>query len=381
MSKVCVTPLDTDMVLGKMPMAEASSRNSELRAWAYHAGSIFSSAYPAVLEIETTSRCRMRCIQCPRKFLLSRPTGDMDLGLLERVLGELRPYAQDIHSDGRAIINFMHYGEPSLHPEYGRTVALAQNMGLNVITSSTASEPSEEILRAAVDNRQAVIWLIFDGMDDNVFQAIRGPRASFTLGLERLRWLIDYKKSTSSLWPTIKVFMIKNPLNRHQWKDFLSFFGAMEGVEAALGEYSTFSGRVPAILDQAQRLAEGGESEAREANRVAALNAHVCHYPWHSVSVLWDGRVVPCCRDVNADFVLGDLRHQSLVEIWNGPRMTSLRQSFLSGNRGNPLCYLCREGSLEIGIPPRPGPAAIATCQALWPNLDLGSFPKESSIA
>jgi radical SAM protein with 4Fe4S-binding SPASM domain len=43
-----------------------------------------------------------------------------------------------------------------------------------------------------------------------------------------------------------------------------------------------------------------------------------CWKMWHSCVITWDGRVVPCCFDKDAHYVLGDLRKQSFREIWNG---------------------------------------------------------------
>jgi hypothetical protein len=54
----------------------------------------------------------------------------------------------------------------------------------------------------------------------------------------------------------------------------------------------------------------------------------VCYSPWTSMSVLWDGRVVTCCMDSNGVQVLGDLNSQSVQEVWNGPALSGLRNSF-----------------------------------------------------
>ena len=59
-----------------------------------------------------------------------------------------------------------------------------------------------------------------------------------------------------------------------------------------------------------------------EEDRVGLL------FPWTSMSVLWDGRVVTCCMDSNGVQVLGDLRTQTVQEVWNGPVLTGLRDSF-----------------------------------------------------
>ena len=68
---------------------------------------------------------------------------------------------------------------------------------------------------------------------------------------------------------------------------------------------------------------------------------HPCYELWKRVTILYDGRVVPCCFDFDGELVLGDLKEQSLKEIWNGKKMKNLRRLHLEG-KINPI-NLCRE--------------------------------------
>lgn len=74
-------------------------------------------------------------------------------------------------------------------------------------------------------------------------------------------------------------------------------------------------------------------------------------YPWHSVTVTWTGKVVPCCRDVNASLVLGDLRRHPLEKVWNDVPIQELRAEFVTRKVTTPLCASCTEASLEVGLP------------------------------
>ena len=37
----------------------------------------------------------------------------------------------------------------------------------------------------------------------------------------------------------------------------------------------------------------------------------------NTMSILWDGRVVPCCMDYDGKQILGDANKQTLTEIWH----------------------------------------------------------------
>ena len=67
-----------------------------------------------------------------------------------------------------------------------------------------------------------------------------------------------------------------------------------------------------------------------------------CYEPWVGFAVLADGTVVPCCNDYDARQILGDLRNQTIKEVWNGSAMRKLRKMFAnSEDREGTICHKC----------------------------------------
>ncbi len=50
-------------------------------------------------------------------------------------------------------------------------------------------------------------------------------------------------------------------------------------------------------------------------------------------SITWDGVVVPCSEDWSRSMAVGDLRTQTLREVWHGEPLRQLRLSQLRGER------------------------------------------------
>ena len=46
----------------------------------------------------------------------------------------------------------------------------------------------------------------------------------------------------------------------------------------------------------------------------------ICKALLRSISILWDGRVVPCCMDYDGKMILGDINKQTLMEVWKQSR-------------------------------------------------------------
>jgi hypothetical protein len=64
-----------------------------------------------------------------------------------------------------------------------------------------------------------------------------------------------------------------------------------------------------------------------------------CSWPWSTMTLLCDGRLVCGCADPYGKRVLGDTRTASVADVWNGETATALRTSLNSG--GAKFCGDC----------------------------------------
>ena len=80
-----------------------------------------------------------------------------------------------------------------------------------------------------------------------------------------------------------------------------------------------------------------------------------CPYLWSTMSISWDGTVVPCCLDTWAEQPLGRIGEKPLLEIWNGEPLRLLRRKLLAGEYSDiPLC---------------------SGCDLLWADKTIGKYP------
>ena len=64
-----------------------------------------------------------------------------------------------------------------------------------------------------------------------------------------------------------------------------------------------------------------------------------CSWPWNTLVMLCDGRIVCGCADPYAHRVLGDVRTASVHDVWSGPTITRLRDDLNAG--GSKFCGDC----------------------------------------
>jgi MoaA/NifB/PqqE/SkfB family radical SAM enzyme len=341
-----------------LPLRDALAReawcNNLVKEFCYTHALVRHLGHPQVFEIETTNRCPCACIMCPRTYAMTRPVGDMDIGLFRDLIDQMRPAWQMDKPRARPVVRLLHYGEPFVYRHFAESIEYCHRRGFQVFLSSNPAVWTERRIQQAVDLGVDEIMAMVDGMDDETSTAIRGAAASFSRGEANIRRLAGLKVQRHSQSPYLVLAMIKQPRNAHQWDLFDQYWRNIEGVDATyLAHYSVFDGGIRDINTLNDTLMKNDSSQAEQVARQRHLSRFPCYYPWHSVSVAWNGEVVACCRDYNCALVLGDLNRRSLHQIWNGRPMQDLRRSFVRGSRDNALCRYCVEASLETGLPGR----------------------------
>ena len=70
-----------------------------------------------------------------------------------------------------------------------------------------------------------------------------------------------------------------------------------------------------------------------------------CWKMWHSCVITWDGYVVPCCFDKDAEFQLGSLKNDPFRSIWGSSKYNVFRKTLWKGRKNIPICMNCSEGT------------------------------------
>ena len=64
---------------------------------------------------------------------------------------------------------------------------------------------------------------------------------------------------------------------------------------------------------------------------------------WGVLAVDADGNVLPCCYDKSEQFVLGNIREQSLRQIWHGAKAREFRRAVMTRRAQINICTNCDE--------------------------------------
>lgn len=293
-------------------------------------------ALPISISIEPTTSCNLRCPECPsglRSF--TRPTGMLEKGLYEKVINELAP--------ALSYLIFYFQGEPYLHPQLLDMVTYASKRKIYTATSTNAHYLNDKAARKTVESGLDRLIISIDGTDQETYAAYRvgGKLSKVIEGTQNIiRWKRELKSATPHV---IFQFLVVRP-NEHQIDDVYRMADELGVDEVALKtaqiyDYKNGSDLIP-LNEKYARYKKGKKGYEIKNN----LLNH-CWKMWHSCVITWDGKVVPCCFDKDAHFVLGDLNENTFQEIWQSQKYANFRQSLLKSRSEIEICQNCTEGT------------------------------------
>ncbi len=292
---------------------------------------------PISFAIEPTTACNLKCPECPsglRSF--SRPTGRLDQPLFRQIIDELSPWS--------IYLTFYFQGEPYLNPQFLEMVNYASKQGLYTATSTNGHFLSEEIAMKTVQSGLDRIIVSIDGTTQEVYEQYR-KEGSLNKVLEGTKNLVNAKHKLGKQSPAIVwQFLVVKP-NQHQIEE-VQALAKSYGVDkvalktAQVYDYADGNDLIPTI-DRFSRYRQQEDGSYRIKNK---LLDH-CWKMWSSCVITWDGKVVPCCFDKDAQHAKGGLEENSFQEVWFSPAYRQFRSQILKGRSKVEMCANCTEGT------------------------------------
>ncbi|MBI5888775.1 MAG: SPASM domain-containing protein [Deltaproteobacteria bacterium] len=276
--------------------------------------------FPPELWIENTNHCNARCVMCPRD-LHTRPLGIMKLSLFTRLMSEASAHAAKIKR-----VHLHNYGEPLLDKDLPERIRLAKRAGIKEVyfvtnASLLTPEKSKEIIEAGLDEFK----ISFYGTDRETYNATM-RELDFDRSIQNVRDFFSVRRKLKARRPGVIIQYLVQPLNMAKTGEFLAIFKPL--VNKELGD----------SLSICHLHNFGGGRDYRKTARISGI----CNYPWRTIVILHDGRVVTCCLDYNGLQVMGDVNKQTIEEIWNGDAYQKARESFKRLDYGGyPVCLKC----------------------------------------
>jgi len=294
--------------------------------------------YPVSLSFEPTTSCNLRCPECPSGLrAFTRPTGMLENDFFRQTIDQL--------SKDLLYLIFYFQGEPYLNPAFLDMVAYASSKGIYTATSTNAHYLNDRNARRTVESGLDRLIISIDGTTQEVYEQYRvGGRLDKVL--EGARNIVKWKKELNSKKPFVFFqFLVVRP-NEHQLEDVrrLAKEIGVDEVRFKTAQVYDYEKDPNALIPVNERYSR---YRRQKDGRMAIKNSleNHCWRLWHATVITWDGLVVPCCFDKDAEHPLGDLKGRSFKEVWQDERYVEFRRQVLASRKNIDICANCSEGT------------------------------------
>jgi len=289
-----------------------------------------SKSVPEALRLETTNTCNLNCPMCDTGSS-TREKGFMSTKLFEDSM--IQAKAMGIKKASLHTI-----GEPFVYPKMTELVEIAENHNflLNARSNGVLTKRIKSTYKKHSPSLPKV-KISIDSADKNTYEKIReGAKFEDLIdSLEEIKRINKTRSNNKKL--TIYNNVVISSDNVFGIKDIFSVFEPY--IEPRNHVFSLANNM--------------GLNKNFFSNKQDFKNLFVpmvpCNAVINTLNILHDGRVSACqCREYNGDFIIGDLKENSLQEIYFGENVEKMREKHRTGKDLHPTCQDCQTMNASI---------------------------------
>jgi radical SAM protein with 4Fe4S-binding SPASM domain len=290
---------------------------------------------PAFLTIEPTNHCNLKCPECPSGMnILTRPKGNIDVSLFEKIISET--YKELIY------LNLYFQGEPFLNEDVYGMIITARKKNIFTEVSTNGHFLDDENCKKIIDSGLNSLIISLDGLDKATYENYRSG-GDFTKVVEGIKNLVSWKSKLKSKTPYIKLQFLALKQNEHHIEKLKAESKKLKVDELIIKTAQIYD------FENAQNILPVNQKYSRytiDTNGKPVLKkkpANRCFKMWTSGVITWDGNLVACCFDKDANYNFGNLKETSLLDAWNSDNYNAFRNRILQSRKDIDICRNCSE--------------------------------------
>lgn len=303
--------------------------------------------YPSKISIETGNICNLCCPLCP--------TNDDEYKNIKK--GFLSFADFKIIFDKIAVfvktIDLFNWGEPFLNKDIAKIIAYARKKkpSLRMFIDSNLNSIDDDAIHSIVENGLNVLKVSCDGATQAVYEKYRigGNIVNVLKNIERI------KRKKEELGRALPRIIWKYLVFRHN----LAEVEKARNMALGLGiDFEASGMRINCgkeIFEKVEHSLKRDEdwiprSSEFDNYRDLSLGKKFCEKPWKTLTVNWDGEVVPCGAIYDLlRYSFGNLLKQDFNEIWNGEKFRSARRIMRgNGTDTEVICSECKRNGFQF---------------------------------
>jgi radical SAM protein with 4Fe4S-binding SPASM domain len=294
---------------------------------------------PFVIMIDPSSACNLRCKFCPTgdisKIRLSgRYQGYMRFDLFRKIIDDIDEFENPIKT-----LRLYKEGEPLVNPFFPQFVDYARksNKVLKIDTTTNGLLLTRDLSRKIIDAGLDQINISINGMTSKEYLFLTKSKADFDSLVENIAYFYSIRGNCE-----VYIKAIEENLTEETKKLFFSVFGNISDrifLEHLQPNWPNFTFN---YINVDYKVGHYGQE---------LVDRLVCPYIFYMMVINADGTVSACVQDWQHKLLIGNVKEESIKNIWNGSKLKYLQISHLKKQKSElPICSVCpvlKHGALD----------------------------------
>ena len=295
--------------------------------------------WPGALLIDITNRCNAKCVWCPNPDLTN--VGAMDMDVYRKII--------DDYGSRGGVLTFGTFGEPLMDKHMKKRIEYLKCYPkihkIEILTNGFFL--NENIVPTIIENGVGVD-ISLDELDKQTFEDVK--KMSFDIVRDNI---VNFLKANSEATKPVPVNIriktmktVEETLEQELFKVITSYDCSVVLNSIDDNIISNWAGK----LDKESFIKEYEISTNNKTQfthkRFNQTNIAPCAQLWKWMVVYWDGSVVLCCADMFSQAIVGDLKLNSIAEVWNGSQMKGHRDQMI--NRKRFEVVICQDCDIHL---------------------------------
>lgn len=285
---------------------------------------------PYTVAIDPSNLCNFKCNFCAiqsKEEKLPFKKQLMTLELFKKIIDDLKMFPQKLK-----VLRINGQGEPLLNPHICEMIRYAKDSNvadfIEMITNGSRLNP--RLNKDLIDSGINRIRISIEALDEAGYRDIAGTKMDFDKFIDNIRGLHEISGECEIYCKIVDVAVPTESDKEH----FYELFGEICDrffVDNVIPLWSDFAELKNVIT------VVGKGMHGQQIKEVL-----VCPYSFYSLIINSDGDVTACCADWKRKLVFGNLKNESLQEIWQGSKLKEFWVEMLKGNKNRyEMCSKC----------------------------------------
>ena len=263
--------------------------------------------YPPYLQIEPSSICNYRCVFCfeTDKTFTNKKNGfmgKMDINLFKNIIDQIHGNIEFISLASR--------GEPLANPDIPKMLEYCSNKFLNLKINTNASLLDEKKIHAILAGGVKTLVFSADAADEKLYSELRvnGDLKKVLKNIEKFQNIREKQYSKNSIITRVSGVKFNDKQNFDEMIKLWS--GLVDQV--AFVDYNPWE-----------------NSYQKPSNDIQ----EPCSDLWRRMFIWWDGKINPCDVDYKSFLSVGNIKDNSISNLWLSKQYNEYREEHLNSNR------------------------------------------------